>query len=133
MRRLVCAFVVRKPPKTGFLASRPKWNIPANILPLHSQVTTPEGGQNFFFLKVVMLHNKLKGMKCRTACKQMFGPYTHPGPPGWGQNFFSEQGCFAYQTKGKKCRKFDHIHTFDLWGWVNRSDIEIVQISIFFL
>ena len=24
MRRLVCAFVVRKPPKTGFLASRPK-------------------------------------------------------------------------------------------------------------
>ena len=23
MRRLVCAFVVRKPPKTGFLASRP--------------------------------------------------------------------------------------------------------------
>ena len=24
MRRLVCAFVVHKPPKTGFLASRPK-------------------------------------------------------------------------------------------------------------
>ena len=23
MRRLVCAFVVRKPPKTGFLAARP--------------------------------------------------------------------------------------------------------------
>ena len=26
MRRLVCAFVVRKPPKTGFLASRPKYD-----------------------------------------------------------------------------------------------------------
>ena len=26
MRRLVCAFVVRKPPKTGFLASRPIYN-----------------------------------------------------------------------------------------------------------
>ena len=26
MRRLVCTFVVRKPPKTGFLASRPIWN-----------------------------------------------------------------------------------------------------------
>ena len=25
MRRLVCAFVVRIPPKTGFLASRPLW------------------------------------------------------------------------------------------------------------
>ena len=25
MRRLVCAFVARKPPKTGFLASRPKY------------------------------------------------------------------------------------------------------------
>ena len=27
MRRLVCAFVVRKPPKTGFLASRPKYTM----------------------------------------------------------------------------------------------------------
>ena len=26
MRRLVCAFVVRKPPKTGFLAARPICN-----------------------------------------------------------------------------------------------------------
>ena len=26
MRRLVCIFVVRKPPKTGFLASRPIWS-----------------------------------------------------------------------------------------------------------
>ena len=25
VRRLVCAFVVRKPPKTGFLASRPNY------------------------------------------------------------------------------------------------------------
>ena len=25
MRRLVCVCVVRKPPKTGFLRSRPKW------------------------------------------------------------------------------------------------------------
>ena len=27
MRRLVCAFVVRKPPKTGFLKSRPIWKL----------------------------------------------------------------------------------------------------------
>ena len=27
MSRLVCAFVVRKPPKTGFLASRPTYEI----------------------------------------------------------------------------------------------------------
>ena len=26
MRRLVCAFVVRKPPKTGFLTTRPNYN-----------------------------------------------------------------------------------------------------------
>ena len=28
MRRLVCAFVVRKPPKTGFLATGPNYTYP---------------------------------------------------------------------------------------------------------
>ena len=31
MRRLVCACVVRKPPKTGFLATRPKVKISKNL------------------------------------------------------------------------------------------------------
>ena len=38
------------------------------------------------------------------------------------------------KLKRKKCRtfcKFDLMHTFDLLGWVKRSDIEIVQIRIF--
>ena len=30
MHRLVCAFVVRKPPKTGFLSAKPIWNTLSN-------------------------------------------------------------------------------------------------------
>ena len=30
-------------------------------------------------------------------------------------------------------KNFDLAHTPDLWGWVERSDIEIVRISIFFI
>ena len=77
-----------------------------------------------------MLHNKLKGMKCRTACKQMFGPYT-PWTPG-REHFFTERGCVAFQIKGK-CRKFDLIYTTDLWDWVKRSDIEIFCADSIFL
>ena len=28
-----------------------------------------------FFLKEVIMHIKIKGMKLRTPCKQLFGPY----------------------------------------------------------
>ena len=53
-------------------------------------------GQSIFFLKMVMLHIKLKGKKCRIASKM-----------------------------------FELIHTPGLLGWIKRSDIKIVQISIF--
>ena len=42
----------------------------------------------FFFLKVIKLHIKLKGMEHRAPCKHIFCPYTHPRPLGLGQNFF---------------------------------------------
>ena len=41
--------------------------------------------KTYFFLKVVMLHIKLKGMEHRAPCKHIFCPYTHPRPLGWGQ------------------------------------------------
>ena len=76
--------------------------IKANILSLCTPSTpgvVSKGQILFSFLKVVMLHIKSKGKKCRPTCKQKL------------------------------------THTPDLWGWVERSDIEIAmqQISIFFL
>ena len=48
MRRLVCAFVVRKPPKTGFLATRPNYNVASRtqaggcqLTHLNHQANTP--------------------------------------------------------------------------------------------
>ena len=41
-------------------------NMLANVLPLHQMVSK---GQTIFFLKIVMLHIKLKGKTCRTLCK----------------------------------------------------------------
>ena len=40
----------------------------------------PWGGSksHFSFLKVVMFHIKLTGMKQRTQCKQIFCPFIHP-------------------------------------------------------
>ena len=35
----------------------------------------------YFFLKVVMLHIKLKGMEHRAPCKHIFCPYTHAQLP----------------------------------------------------
>ena len=40
------------------------------------------------------------------------------------------------KLKRKRCRtlcKFNLMHTPDILGWVKSSDIEIVQISIFFI
>ena len=36
-----------------------------------------------FFLKVVMLHIKLKGTEHRAPCKHIFCTYAHPQPVGW--------------------------------------------------
>ena len=42
-------------------------------------------GHNIFFLRVVMMHIKLRGMEYRAPCKHLFCLYTHPQPWGWGQ------------------------------------------------
>ena len=39
-----------------------------------------------FFLKVVIVRIKLKGMEHRARCKHVFCHYTHPRPLGFGQN-----------------------------------------------
>ena len=53
-------------------------------------------GQNMFFLKVVMLPIKLKGMK--QSVRNIYGP------KGWVKRsksfFFSERSHVAYQIKG---------------------------------
>ena len=51
----------------------------ANMLSLHTP-TTPEVGSKghlFSFLKVVMLHIKLKWKKCRPTCKVTLFTFTH--------------------------------------------------------
>ena len=101
----------------------------------------PWGGvkrSKHFFLKIVMLHIKLKGMERRRApCKHIFCPYTHPRPVGWGQKFktfFSECGHVAYQIKEKEVwtsmqAKTLTLHTPDLWvglkGQIMKLNIEL--------
>ena len=41
--------------------------------------------KNPLFHHMVMLNIKLKGMANAAVCKQIFCPYKHPRPPGWGQ------------------------------------------------
>ena len=41
--------------------------------------------ENLLFQNMVILHIKLKGMKCGTTYKQKIQPYSHPRPLGWGQ------------------------------------------------
>ena len=76
-------------------------NVVAIILPVDTP-STWGWGQNcfFFFLKVVMLHIKLKRVEHRTPCKHIFCPYAHPRLLGLGQKvktFFSESNHVAYQ------------------------------------
>ena len=61
-----------------------------------------DGLKSIFFLKVVMLNIKLKGMQHRSPHKHLFCPFTHSQPPGVGQKvktFFSESSQAAYQIK----------------------------------
>ena len=55
-------------------------NMVANNLHLHKPFTPGVGSKGNFlpFLKVVMLHIKLSGMKHRTPCKEIFGHFIHP-------------------------------------------------------
>ena len=60
----------------------------AHDLNLHTPLAPGLGSkvQKVFFLKVVMLHIKLKGMERRAACKYIVCPYKHLPPVGLGQN-----------------------------------------------
>ena len=56
-----------------------------------------------------------------------------PGTPGMGSKghfvFFSISDAVAYQIKVEEVQgNTEFTHTLDLWGWVLRSDIEIVQM-----
>ena len=67
--------------------------------------TQPQGGTKTFFLTVVMLHIKLKGMEYRAPCMHIYCPYTHRRSLGLGQKFktfVSECGHVAYQIKGSE-------------------------------
>ena len=80
-------------------------NTQAHLLFLHTHPWLLRLGQRskYFFLKKVMLHIKLMGMEHRAPCKQMFCPYTHPGPLGWGRkvkHLFTVSSHIAYQIKG---------------------------------
>ena len=93
----------------------------ANILPLHTPLTPGVWSKCHFFPKVVMLHVKLRGLKQRTQCKQIFCPFIHPQPADWvkrSKHFFLKKVILHIKLKGKKSRtlcKFDLMHTPDLF------------------
>ena len=89
-----------------------------------------------FFLKVIMLHIKLKGMERRAPWKSIYCPYTLAP---WGlverSNHFHECGHVAYQIKGKEVKtnieaKSLTVHISLTLGLVEITDTKIVQISI---
>ena len=81
-------------------------NMLANILHLHKPSNHGGVKRSFFsFLKVVMLHMKLTGMKHRTPCKQIVCPFTHPPPLDGVKRpkfFFSEEGHVVYRITKKE-------------------------------
>ena len=85
-------------------------NMLANILPLHIPLTLGVGskGHSFSFLKVVMLHIKLRGMKHRTSCKQIFCHFTHPRVRR-SKHFFSKEGHVAYQITRKEVKNIMQV------------------------
>ena len=113
-------------------------NMPTNILPLHTSLTPRVGSKGqLSFLKVVILHIKLMGMKHRKPCKQIFFTFTHPRPldllPLDGvKTFFFQVMLYKERSLGLYASKmFDLILTPDGLSLVERLDIEIVQISRF--
>ena len=48
-----------------------------------------------------------------------------------GRNNFFLKVMYKERSLEHACKMFDLMHTSDLLDWVKRSDIEIVQISIF--
>ena len=83
-----------------------------------------------------MLHVEFKENEAENTMQANILPLYTPTAPRWGQkvNFFSEVGHLQIKLTVKTCRtlcKFDLRHTPDIFGWIKRSDIEIVQVSIF--
>ena len=101
-------------------------NIQARILSLHTP-STPGVGSNVktFFLKVVMLHIKLKGMehKAHMLC-------THtPSTPRWGQNVIFLKVVMLH-IKSKEWNIEHHASTYsvltytlDPWGGIKGQHI----------
>ena len=81
-------------------------NMVSTILLVDTSLTPGVGskGQNIFFLKVIMLHIKIKGIEHRAPCKHIFCLYTHPWPLGWDQKvktyFFFEVVLLHIKLKG---------------------------------
>ena len=69
MRRLVCACVVRKPPNTGFLASRPK-----TLSMFEKQVSRILSNYWFF---------KIKSLKGGTGYLRLFSDWKHTDIANW--------------------------------------------------
>ena len=85
-------------------------NMLESILPLHTPSTPGVGSKGLFdsFLKVVMLHIKLTGMKYRTPCKQLFCLFIHARSLGVAKgqnNYFLKVFVLDFKLKGKTCRK----------------------------
>ena len=100
----------------------------ANILPLDTPSTLGVGskGQNFFFLKEVLLHIRFKGIEHRAPCKHIFLSL----PLGWGQQVktFFVLKTVVLHTKLKGTELKHHAstysvltHTLDPSGGVKRS------------
>ena len=82
----------------------------ANILPTDTP-STQGWGQTvklYLFLKVVMLHIKLKANEHRAPWKQICCHYKHQWPLGWGQKVilfsFLKVVMLHIKLKWKKCR-----------------------------
>ena len=112
----------------------------ANSLVLHLLLTPWVGcGQTvnlFSFLKVVMLHMELIGMKHRTPCKQMFCLLQSPSTPVWSKTvktffFWRRLCCISHYA----IKMFDLMHTTDLLGrkrfrhWNCADKYNLIELS----
>ena len=87
-----------------------------------------------------MLHIELSRNEAENTLQANILPFYTPMTPRWVKRskhfiFFKYMYVMSHiKLKGKTCRtlyKFDLMHTPEIIGWVKRSDIEIVQKSIF--
>ena len=87
--------------KQALKGSGTKYNIFAGSFENYLNPRWDQKGQTFlFFLKVVLLYIKLKGMEHRTLCKRILCHYTYPRPwDGINIFIFTERSHAAYQIK----------------------------------